>query len=211
MKKLFLSLFLWLGLSSLAAAQCVGAGGVNAVPQSGVNCQTESLITTYAATSVGLVPGAAATDIACISGSATQVVRVLAIHVSGTGTAITIPIIITKHISADSGGTPATSTALPAPYRLDSGDPAPTATTTAWTANPTINDATPGIIDSAVLPLAAASATGSNTEIEFDYFSRVTSKAPILRGVAQQVCVNLNGTSPTASLFISFRWSEAAQ
>lgn len=216
MKKLLLGLLL--GAAALAAlpssvsAQCIAVGGVNNVPQPGIVCLSEPIADTYAATSVGLIPAAAATDIACITGSATKIVRLQSIRISGSGTAISVPVIITKHASANTGGTPAVTTALPVPYALDSTDATVSATTTAYTANPTITDAAPGLIDNANLGLVATTVgAGVQNYILFDYSSRNYSEAPTLRGIAQQVCVNLNGTTPTALLNISFRWTELAQ
>lgn len=212
MKRLiFLAALLALvGAPSGASAQCIGVGGVNTVPQVGVECLSEPTISTYSATGVAIVPAAAATDIACLTGSATRVIRLQTIRVSGTGTAITIPVLIMKRASVDTGGTAATGTALPVPYALDSTNVAATATTTAYTANPTVVDTSPGIIDSQFLPLAATT-TSTATPILFEYSQRNYMQAPILRGVAQQICVNLNATSPTASLSVTFRWTEAPQ
>jgi hypothetical protein len=202
----------WSGFYSSAQAQsgCIGVGGVNSVPIPGITCASEPNVNTFAATGVGIVPAASATDIACITGSATKVIRLQGIRINGTGTAITVPVLVTKHATANTGGTAATTTALPAPYAVDSSDGAATATTTAYTANPTITDATPGIIDVQELPLAATS-TSTASNMNFDYYTRLFMEAPTLRGVAQQICVNLNATSPTASLNVSFRWTESPQ
>lgn len=210
MKKLLLSLGFLLGLTALAQAQvpCIGVGGVNSVPQIGVSCGQEPATATYAATGIAIVPASAATDIACITGSATRVVRIQQIKVNGTGTAITIPVIITKHVSANTGGTAGTGGALPVPYAFDSSNPAATATTTSYTVNPTITDATPGVMDIQWLGLAATTTSTAGNTI-FTYWDRQYMEALTLRGVAQQLCVNLNGTSPTASLAVSFKWTEA--
>lgn len=212
MKKLLLSLGLLLGLASGANAQvpCVGVGGVNSVPVSGITCASEPTVATYAATGIAIVPAATATDISCITGSATRVIRVQKIRVVGTGTAITIPIVITKHASANTGGTATTGTAIPVPYPLDSQNPVATATTVAYTANPTIVDSTPGLLDTQFLGLAATT-TSTAGNVTFNYTERNFMEASTLRGVAQQLCVNLNGTSPTASLTVVWRWTEAAQ
>lgn len=212
MRKALLAFGFLLGLSAPAWAQvpCIGVGGVNSVPQVGVDCLQEPAVNSFAATGIGIVPASAATDIACITGSATRVARIQTIRVSGTGTAISVPVVITKHASANTLGTPATGTALPVPYALDSADNAATATTTAYTANPTINDATPGIIDASSLGLAATTATNSAT-INFDYADRNYVEAPTIRGIVQQICVNLNGTSPTALINVSFKWTESPQ
>lgn len=210
MKRFLLALGLLLWLAAPATAQCVGVGGIVTVPQTGLDCLMEPTVDTYSATGVGIVPAAAATDVACISGSATRIVRVQSIRVGGTGTAITVPVLLMKHVTANTGGTAATGTALPVPYALDSTDAAPTATTTAYTANPTITDAAPGIMDVQFLPLAATT-TSTAGNLSFDHSNRNYMEALTLRGVAQQVCVNLNGTTPTASLGITFRWTEASQ
>lgn len=208
LKRLLLALILGGAFALPAAAQCVSVGGVNSVPQTGVTCLSEPSTFSYAATAVAVVPAATATDIACITGSATRVIRLQAVRVVGTGTAITIPVILSKHASANTGGTATTGTAIPVPYAMDSNYPAATATTVAYTANPTIPDTSPGLIDAQFLPLAATT-TSTAGNITFSYLDRLFMAAPILRGTAQQICVNLNGTSPTASLTVSFRWTES--
>ncbi len=213
MKRLLLSSLLLLATLAGAEAQCVSVSGASGpAPQFGIVCQSEPTIDTFGATSVGLIPAASATDIACLTGSATKVSRLQSIRVSGSGTAISVPLLLMKRASANTGGTAATSTALPVPYRLDSTDAAPTATTTAWTANPTIVDTSPGILDNGNLGLVATTVGAAVQPFVFwDYLGRNFSQAPVLRGVAQQLCVNLNATTPTALLNITFRWTEAAQ
>lgn len=216
MKKLLLSLGLLLGLTAIAAAQCISVGGVNNVPQPGVVCLSEPIAPTYAATSVALVPVAAgATDFFCLTGSATKIVRLQSIKVGGTATtAVMVPVLLMKHASANTGAASATGTQIPIPYALNSTDSAATATTSAWiTANPTIVDAAPGIIDSSNLPLALpGTITGNAPSVVFDYSRRDYSEAPTLRGVAQQLCLNLNTTAVTAGLlYITARWTELAQ
>lgn len=214
MKKFLLSLALLLGLCAQASAQgCIAVGGVNSVPQTGIVCQSEPTTDTYAATGVGIAPASTATDVACITGSATKVVRLQRIRVSGTaGTLITVPVLITKHASANTGGTAATGTALPVPYPLDSTDATVSATTTAYTANPTITDSTPGIIAAATLSLNTTSALVGQGEVALDWAGRNYMEAPTLRGIAQQICVNLNSTSPSSGLVnVTFVWTEAVQ
>lgn len=208
MKKLFLILGLWLGLAVPAFAQCVSAGGVNTVPTTGQNCLTESTINTYVATGVGIVPASSATDVACITGSANKVIRLLSVRVSGAGTLVSLPIVLTKHATVNTGGTAATSLALPVPYRIDPTDLAPTATTTAYTANPTITDAAPGILDAGIVTLQPSTAVGG-APLQFTYTTHIYNEPPTLRTTAQQICVNLNGVTVTSgSLSIAFLWTE---
>lgn len=212
MRRLLLSLAALAALASPAAAQCVAVGGVNSVPQPGMSCASEPTVPTYAATGVGIVPAASATDIACITGSATRVLRIQSVRVSGSGTAISVPVLLRKNASADTGGTPATSTALPVAYALDSANPTSTATLIAYTANPTIPDSAPGILSNANLGLVATTVGAAvQPYVLFDFAERTFSEAPTLRGIAQQICVNLNATSPTALLNVTFRWTEAPQ
>lgn len=215
MKRLALAITLLLGFGSLASAQCVGVGGVNTVAQTGLNCNQESVIPSYAATSIGLAPGTAPTDIACLRGSATRTIRVKRVRISGTaGTAINIVAVLTKHTSIDTGGTPATTTALPVPYPLDSTFTTVTATATAWTANPTINDAAPGIIDAQTVFLpATGTASGAYAAIFYWDDGGPAVSPPVLRGIAQEVCVNLNGvTTPSSGLMtVEFVWTEQTQ
>lgn len=212
MKKLLLALGL-LTISGPAWAQCVGAGSINIATLPGIVCLSEPTADTYAATGIGIAPASTATDIACITGSATKIIRLQAIRVSGTaGTLVNVPVLITKHISANTGGTAATGTALPVPYPLDSTDATVTATTTAYTANPTIVDSAAGIIDAGMLVLTATGTLAGNIGLLFDWSHRTFSEGPTLRGIAQQVCVNLNSTSPSSGLVnVSFRWTELAQ
>lgn len=198
-------------LTSASAAQCISVGGVNNVPQPGMACLSEPTIATYGATAVGVVPAAAATDVSCLTGSATRVIRLQAIRVSGSGTAISVPVLITKNLTASTGGTATTGTAIPVPFALNSTDPAPSATSVAYTANPTVT-AGAGILDAGNLGVVATT-VGAAVQpfVLFDYYAHNFSEAITLRGIAQQVCVNLNGTTPTALLNISFRWTEAAQ
>ena len=214
MKKLLLSLALLLGTCLGAAAQvvpCIGVGGINSVPQVGITCASEPSNPSYGATSIGLVPGAAATDIACIGGAANKVIRIQQIKVTGSGTAIAVPVIITKHVSLDTGGTLSLTTAIPVPYAMDSNNAAAVATTRAWTANPTIADAAPGFIDSSELGVAATSVGVISPPVVFDYRERNFIQAPVLRKATEEICVNLNATSPTALLNVTFQWTEAAQ
>lgn len=215
MKKLLLVLGLSLGLCAPALAQvpCPGVGGVNTVPQLGVGCLQEPGVASYAATSVGLVPASAATDIACLTGVAGKVVRLQYVRVSGSaGTLINVPITLTKHASANTGGTPAVTTALPVPYALDSTNATVGATTTAYTANPTIADAAPGILDNDIAVFSTTGTAASNGAIVFDYTPRNYVEPPTLRGIAQQICVNFNATTVSSGVVnTSFRWTEALQ
>lgn len=210
MKKLLLALLFSCALPALASAQCVGAGNpnINALP--GASCASEPTVDSFGASGYGIVPVASATDLACITGSATKVTRVQRVVVSGlAGTAITVPVVLTKHTVANTGGTAASTTALPVPRAMDSNGAAATATTTAYVANPTV-DASAVQLASQYMTFGVTTVAGSIAN--FDFTSRNYAQAPILRGVAQQVCVNLGGTSISSGLAaVAFYWTEQAQ
>lgn len=214
MKKLLLSLGLLFGLTTGAFAQCVGVGGINNAPPPGIICQQDSVVPTYHAVGVAIAVGTAPTDVACITGSATKVIRLKKVRLSGTaGTAINISVFLTKHVVADTGGTPATGTALPTAYPMDSTNPTVSATLQAWTANPTVADAASTVINSATLFLPVTSTASGASPVIFDWASGgVALEGPILRGIAQQVCVNLNGvTAPSSGLLnVQWVWTELA-
>lgn len=211
MKRLLLSLGLLFGLSGFAAAQ-TACGGVNFTPSAGVSCLLEPTAPTYAASGYGIVPAASATDIACITGAASKVIRIQTVRVSGTaGTLVTLPVILTRHTVANTGGTAATTTALPVPFAIDGTNPAAVATTTAYTANPTV-DASAAILDVQTVSFNTTAALVSGSFALFDYKERNFAQAPILRSAAQQVCVNLGGISvTTGAVAVSFYWTELAQ
>lgn len=219
MNRILLLLAVLLGLMAPATAQvntfgggCSAVGGVNSVPRNGVSCPSDSIAPTYAATSIGLVPASSATDVACITGNATTITRVQGIRVSGSaGTLVSLPVVITKHASANTGGTAALTTALPVPYKYDPQNPAPLSTTTAWTANPTIVDAAPGLLDAGIVTLNVTTAAGG-APTNFSWNTRAYNEPPVLRSTAQQVCVNLNAVTVSSGLLaISFFWTEQSQ
>jgi hypothetical protein len=167
-KKSFLSAAIALGLAAPAFAQ-----GVNQVPQVGTIYDIGRR-PTYSATSVALVPAASATDIFCIAASATKNVSVRRISIAGTaGTAITTPFVVLRRATVDTGGTAAATTALPVAGAHTSTDAASVATLIAYTANPTITDASPVLLDNFLVSLPVTTAAGGITEVMHEYGTSV--------------------------------------
>jgi len=204
--KTLLPLFtaLSLGLCAPAFAQ------VNTVPQTG-------LITgilknpTYTASSAGLVPAASATDIFCLNASSTKNVILHLVTVSGTaGTAITTPVLLYRRVSQDTGGTAATSLALPVAVPNNPTDSAATATVTAYTANPTVVDPSPSLIRGSAVSFAVTTTANRPFEMIFGTAVDMFEKGVWLsKGSAQQLCLNLNGVSISSGvLAINFEWTE---
>lgn len=203
MKRTLLLLAL-LGIISPAVAQ------VNTVPQVGV-ISGINRSATYGAYSVGLVPAASATDIFCLNASASREISIREITISGTaGTAITTPILIYRRASQDTGGTAATGLALPVAAPMVSSDPVATATLTAYTANPTVVDSSPGLLQAPAVSFSVT--TGTNTP-SFLYggtnVDLLSKGFNVLKGSTQQICLNLNGVTITAGvLAIGMKWVE---
>lgn len=204
-----------------AQVPCIGFGGVNSVPQIGIACSQEPFVPTFNAVAVALAPPASATDVACLSGSATRVVRVQEARVSGTSSpSITLPIVFTKRTALDTSGTAYSGALLTATGNMsttvmDSGNTlqlAPTAIASAYTGNPTINDTSWGAFDTVALSLTPT-ASGASIPVALQLSQgRLTYSAPTLRGPGQQFCVNLTSTSITTGLLeIMFRWTESFQ
>ena len=214
MRKLLLALGL-LFLATPSWAQCISVGGVNNVPQPGVVCLSEPIEPTYGATAVGITPASTASDIACLGGSATAVVRVQRVILSGTAsTGVTVPVTLLRRAAADTGGTVTTGNAILTPVALDTNNVAVTASAAAWTANPTVNDTSPAFIAAGNLALPKTDGTtytsGAPTLL-FDFSNRNYSQAPIIRGKAQNFCVNLNTISVSTGLVnVTFHWTELA-
>ncbi len=219
MKRLLLFLGLLLSLWATpgqAQVPCVGIAGVNTFSIVGTVCPQEPSVTSFAAAGNGIVPAASATDVACLTGVANNVVRLQRIRLTGSaGTAVVVPVTLQYRTAADTGGTPAVTTALPVPYKVDGGTAggATNASTIAYTANPTIPDTTarPIAVGNLVLTLTGT-ATGAYAGLVFDWSGSRYEEAPTLRTAAQQVCVNFSAVSVSSGLVgVSFEWTEAAQ
>ena len=187
------------------------AAAQNTVPQTGVTFGYIAK-TAYSAGFIGLVPAASTTDLFCLKGSATKLIKLTSIKLSGSGTAISVPVTLVKRVTADSGGTAASTTANPANTisKRDSGNATATAVPIAYTANPTINDTSPTYVDSAQLGVVATTVGLIAPPTVFNFNSDAVNlrQAPTLRGAAEQLCINLNATSATALLSGSLTWTE---
>lgn len=214
MKKLLLAplLGLWALLALVPMASPARAAcGINFTPTIGVICDVVRN-PTYIATSVSLVPAASATDIFCISGSATKTISIRQITIAGTaGTAITTPFLIYQRSALDTAGTAATGLALPVPAPLSPIDPAATAVLTAYTANPSVA-ATPILLDALLVDLPVTTAAGGGVAVVNNYGTQVdflNKGIDIPKNTTLQDCVNLNGVSVSSGvLIIGIQWQE---
>lgn len=131
-----------------------------------------------------MTPYAAATDIVVLRGSATKIVRLSWVEVVLSATAAgVLDIQLTKHSIANTAGTSTTPT--PTPH--DSGDPPATAVVLQYSAAPTISGTPPALRASK----AGISAASAMVVVRWDFGTRWV-KLPTLRGVAQELAINLN-------------------
>ncbi|MEL7086860.1 MAG: hypothetical protein AAGL98_00210 [Planctomycetota bacterium] len=164
-------------------------------------------VASYSATAERVAVVASATDVFCLRGSATKTVEVQGIRVSGSATANTlVPVSITKRTTANTGGTSASAPAV----AHDSLDPAATATAVAYTANPSALGTSPGDLRGESLIFAGGSSPNLNIGSQVFRFTDYPSKHPRLHGVAEQICVNLNGTTVGGGLItVDMQWTES--
>jgi hypothetical protein len=165
---------------------------------------TEGQKLTYGAAAINFTPAATPTDVCVLPGSASKTIRITRVMAQGFATtkgSMTLQLV--KRAAADTAGTSAGLTAVP----YDSADAAASAAPLKYTANPTINS-TVGIYDTKSLNFAVAG--DESTPYIFDTSYRGGAKALVLRGVAEQVALNLNGGAvPTGgTIGCSFEWTE---
>jgi len=158
----------------------------------------------YSASGSAFVPATTATDVYLISGSASKTVRIHKIRISGTttsGSPIKCTIRLIKRSTANTAGTAVISTIVP----HDSTNAAATAVAKHYTANPTVG-ASAGDIRAVTNSFQAAGLTVGSIEFNFDNDG---GQPVILRGVAENLAVNLNSTTVTGGvLSVSVEWSE---
>lgn len=211
MRKTLLALLA--GAAALAALSTGVLSQVNTVPQVGVISGIVSK-TTYRAVSIGLVPAASATDFFCISGSASKIIKVTGFRLQGTaGTLTSVPVVVLRRASLDTGGTAASTIANPANTigKSDTNNPTATAVLIAYTANPTIVDASPTYMSAGYLTTPTVAA-GTNTPItEFTFGANLPqfTQQLTLRGLTDQVCLNMQaGSISSGVLEITASWTE---
>lgn len=202
-----------LGGVALLATLLSAQAQVNTVPQVGLITGTLNKAT-YRAVSIGLAPASSATDIFCISGSATKMVKVTGLNIYGTaGTLVTVPAVILRRAVVDTGGTAASTIANPANTigKSDNNNPTATATLIAYTANPTIVDASPTYVAAANATFTVTSAGTSAVNTQFTFGANLPqfTQQLVLRGIAEQVCLNLQAATISSGLLnITISWTE---
>ncbi len=159
---------------------------------------------TYRAFAYDLAPTGAVNDLVVLGGSATRLIRLKSVILSGTATSATnIGAYIFKRTAVYTGGTPTAITRTSA----DTTDPTATASLIHYaTAGATAGAGT--MLDGCRLNLAPA-ANGSIDRPMLQYTWQ-NDKAPNLRGVTEFLAIGLNGVSMPAGgrLDVSLTWTE---
>lgn len=156
---------------------------------------------TFSATQAGITAVASQTDMCSLTGSATKTVKVRRVIFSNVplATAVTEPISVLKRSTATTGA----GTSL-ATVAYDTNNAATSvALAEVWTAAPTVG--TPiGVLADIVAPFAIGS--GANSPITFTFGQ--LGQPLVLRGVAEQVAINLSGVTLTGTVGCTFEWTE---
>jgi hypothetical protein len=202
---------------ALALAASAATAQVNFTPQPGITSGYYAKVT-YSGAFFGLVPVTGATDVVCLAGSATKVVRLVELRLGGTvaTAAISFPINLVRRVLVDSAGTPASTTANPANNdgSRDTGqatNTSGTATPISYTGNPTINDTSPVYLDSQILNLNLVStATPAMVSFAHGLWNEDNIQPLTLRGANQQLCVNFNGVTLANAVTLNgvITWTE---
>ncbi|SHH49293.1 hypothetical protein SAMN05443248_4989 [Bradyrhizobium erythrophlei] len=127
---------------------------------------------TFAASAVGLaLPATGATDAVCISGSATKIVRIKGVAITGVNAnAQTATANLVLRSAANTGGTSTSPTVVP----LDSNDAAGTAAVKAYTVAPT-----PGTVRPQSIPFPLAASAAQYPPVIWDFTpANLSSESP---------------------------------
>jgi hypothetical protein len=168
------------------------------------NAPVDGVKATYCAVTKNLSPAASATDIFVITGSASKTVRITRLVVSATQTtASQVYLGLDLGSTADTGGTSAAVNAT----KLNSSNPAASATVASYSANPTKGSSSTIWASTIFVPALSTTSYAAPTEIRFGGPS--PEQAVVLQGTAQQLAVNLNGSTVTGGSYdIAVYWTE---
>lgn len=199
------------GLLCAASALITGALVAQAqVP--GINSTLNSVFTlvydnstmkpSYTSTSTMFTIPAFATDVCSLAGSATKTVKVRRVALTGVATAVaTEPVEIIKRSASPTGGTQV----VDAVTTLDSINAASTVLAEHFTANVTPGTIVGGLYLQSLTYANFTTGVGGSTIFEFGQ----RAQPIVLRGVLQNVTVNLLGwTPPAGQLNCTFEWTE---
>lgn len=169
-------------------------GSVLSVPQANLlagSVSLEGLKATYRSAKQALALHATPNVIATLVGSATKVVKVVSVKISGAAATASqdIPFLIKKHSVANSSGTATQPAAVP----VDSTNPAATAVFNVYTVDPTMGTSL-GAIAEGVVSCGLATVAGGSPDVTIPLVSNF-GQAVTLRGVAESISIDLAGVT----------------
>jgi hypothetical protein len=178
------------------------ANGNDSAP--GVMALGDGWKVTYSAAIANQVPATTAGDCFVLQASATKLVRLTRVLVSGTATtATTLDVTLVRRSTLDTAGT----STSPAMVPHDSLDSPATALVKAYTIAPTAGTLV-GILRSAKLLLAVPAATGGGPQILWE-FGNLAEKQPMLRsGTTHCYAVTISAIPTGGSMDIAFEFTE---
>lgn len=158
---------------------------------------------TYSASAVAFAMATSPTDIFTITGSASKVIRVTRIAVTGTQSSGAMrDVLLIKRSAANTGGTSATPTMVP----HDSTSSAATATVRNYTANPSGLGSAVGTMRAEKFFLAGTATVAGSLIADF---GPRYGQSIVLRGTTEVLAVNMNGVSSSgSSMTITIEWTE---
>ena len=169
---------------------------------------SEGRLPTFSCATVAYAPFANASDILVIIGSATNIIRIRRIAVSGRATgASNIDVALFKRFILNTGGAP---TALIPVLHDTVINPAPTAVVQTYGSAPTISAGTgASIFRCQQSNLSAAGSGGAAIPVEFD-FGQMGGQSAVLRSATESITINLGSvTIPTGTVLnLWLEWTE---
>lgn len=156
----------------------------------------------YSAGILGMTLAANTTDVFCLQGSNTRLVKVKRIDITGIAGApsATVGVQIVKRSTANTGGTATNPTVV----AHDSQNAAATAVAYAYTANPTTG-ALVGVLDPFYM---TASAPNTQNSERVKLYGTEEMQSIRLRGTSEWICVNMAGVGYVGSISIGIDWTE---
>lgn len=157
-----------------------------------VSATAGALQPTYSISATSYAAYATPTDMLCVTGSATRVVRIISMTLQGSATAATkVTISYVKRSTANTGGTSSSLTPVP----LDSTNAAPTATNALYSVAPTTGTAL-GFVNMIDNIFTTSTQTpGATSTLNTSTMLSDFRQPVVLRGVAESLCVNFAGAA----------------
>lgn len=188
--------------AALSVSVAPASDGVFSTTQSG------AILPTYTIATTAYVAYATPTDMLCVTGSATRIVRVVSMTLQmGATTQGGVSIAYVKRSTANTGGTSSSLT----PVALDSLSAAPTAVDILYSVAPTTGNAL-GFVNMVSVVAAPSAGVGGITSIGGTTMLADFRQPVVLRGVAESLCLNFQGAAWPAggSATILATWTESA-